>query len=170
MMLATKLSQTYDRVEDRILLIAEDAQASVCRLWLTQRMTNQIVQALVSWLSKQSSSQFPPSDALMVQTWEQAAALGQYVSASPVKWPSDQPDPSGAGLVQSADLQRAGENFRLVFHLKDDMAVASPFSAIELRQWLSIVYDLYKNASWPLEIWPAWFEKPLETATPSIIN
>ena len=170
MIQATKLSQIYDGAEDRILLIGEDAEAAACRLWLTQRMANQIVQALVSWLSRQSSAQFSPSDAVTVQAWEQAAAIGQYVSASPVQWPSDRPTTLREGLVQATDLQRAGENFRLVFHIKDDGPVAFPFSAIELRQWLSIIYGLYKNAGWPLEVWPAWFERPLETATPSIVN
>lgn len=179
MSVANKLSQAYDGVEDRILLLSEDAQGAICRLWLTQRMTNKVILALFKWLGEQSASQLPQVPPTTAQTWNQAAALSQFIPSEPVEVAVTSPSsaPPGAvplieaeGLVRSVDVQRSGEDYMLVFHLGSEATLSSPFTAVELRQWLSILHGLYQTAGWAMEAWPSWMENPIATAVPGSVN
>jgi hypothetical protein len=176
MSVANKLSQAYDGVEDRILLLSEDDQGSICRLWLTQRMTNKVVAALVKWLGEQSASQLPQIPADTAQTWNQAAAVSQFIPSAPVNVSSTPPPlaavaPSASeGLVKSIDVQRSGESYMLIFHLGTEPTLASAFSPVELRQWLSILHGLYQTAGWSMDIWPIWMANPIATAAPNRVN
>ena len=179
MPVAHKLSQVYDSVEDRILLLSEDAEGAVCRLWLTQRMTNKVVLALVKWLGEQSASHLPQVPAETAQTWNQAAAVSQFIPSAPVEVAVSSPSAASAatplsvaaeGLVRSVDVQRSGESYMLIFHLGSEPTLASPFSAVELRQWLSILHGLYQAAGWSMEAWPSWMENPIATAAPNSVN
>ena len=179
MPVANKLSQVYDGIEDRILLLSEDGEGAICRLWLTQRMTSKVVLALVKWLGEQSANQLPQVPAETAQTWNQAAAVSQFIPSAPVEVsvlsPSMAPaDPASSvaaeGLVRSVDVQRSGESYMLIFHLGSEPTLASPFTAVELRQWLSILHGLYQTAGWSMEVWPSWMENPIATAAPNSVN
>ena len=178
MSVANKLSQVYDGVEDRILLLSEDGERAVCRLWLTQRMTNKVVLALVKWLGEQSANQLPQVPPETAQSWNQAAAVSQFIPSAPVEVSapaSPAPSPAKAssaaeGLVRSVDVQRSGESYMLIFHLGAEPTLASPFSAVELRQWLSILHGLYQTAGWSMDVWPSWMDNPIATAAPNSVN
>lgn len=179
MPVASKLSLVYDGVEDRILLLSEDADGAICRLWLTRRMTNRVVLALVKWLGEQSASQLPQVPPATAQTWNQAAAVSQFIPSAPVDVAISSPSAAAAdapasvaaeGLVRSVDVQRSGDSYMLIFHLGPEPTLASPFSAVELRQWLSILHGLYQTAGWSMEAWPSWMENPIATAAPNSVN
>jgi hypothetical protein len=165
---ANKLSQVYDVAEDRILIIAEDAEGKLYRLWLTQRLAIQLVGALVKWLESETPAAATRPHALTVQAWEQAAAIAQYVPAAPVEQ-AVKAD-IREGLVTSIDLQHISGHFTVVFRLSSEVGLMSGFNAMELRQWLSFLHGLFQVAAWPLTPWPAWFEKPLAAAAPSMVN
>ncbi len=179
MPVANKLSQVYDGVEDRILVLSEDAEGEIYRLWLTQRMTNKVILALVKWLGEQSASQLPQISPATAQTWNQAAAVSQFIPSAPVDVGASAPSSAPAeppaslaaeGLVRSVDVQRSGDSYMLIFHLGSEPTLASAFTAVELRQWLSILHGLYQTAGWSMEVWPSWMENPIATAAPNSVN
>ena len=170
MTLAKRLSLSYVGSEDRILVVADDEHQNVFRLWLTQRLITQAVLALVGWLKAPLADDENLSRDLTIQRWEQAAAIAQYSpSLAVAQSPAASVEPR-EGLVTSIDLQHAAAGFALIFHLGSEAVLASHFTAVELRQWLSILYGLYQAAGWPLATWPTWFDKPIEGAAPSLIN
>lgn len=170
MPMATKLSQTYDPVEDRLLLISQDDQGHVYRLWLTQRIATDVVLALTGWLENQPESPLEAACGPVAQVWQQAAAVMQYMPATPVGADKSARPATTEGLVQNVELIRGDEAYVLVLSLASGASLTLPFNPTELRQWLSLLHGLYETSGWPLTAWPAWFKRPLATAAPNTVN
>jgi hypothetical protein len=167
MPVASKLSQTYDRGEDRLLLICEEDQGHVFRLWLTQRMLNDVVLALTGWLEGPAPGQLATVPDPVTQVWQQAAAVVQYVPASPVRVVAPA---TTEGLVQNIELSRGAGSYGLTLSLASGANVTLPFNSLELRQWLSMLHGLYQTSGWPLTVWPDWFNHPIATVAPGVVN
>ncbi len=149
-----KITVSYDEQEDRLHFACEDEAGQVQSLWLTQRLTNRLVGALLSKLD--GTMAHLPNDAReTVQGWEQSAARTLLSPSSPVQSVAAAP----YGLVNSIDISHTDGSFTLMFRWPEQNALALTMNALPLRQWLSIIHDTYVKAGWPLEIWPAWIRE-----------
>ena len=102
----------------------------------------------------------------MVPHMQQSAreAMGQQPPVMPTgnseKW-----------LVRSLDLNWGPGQIVLVLKGEGDQAATIGFPTLIARQWLNVVYDLYRKADWPLTIWPDWMsEGAAAPATPHIVK
>lgn len=164
-----KFTTTYSEHEDRLRLAGEPAAGSAgIALWLTQRLTNRLVQVLTQWLDEDTRvsgrKSFAPE---LEHAFAQEAAARQLEPAPPVDVLPDAPPL----LVSSVDLSREADRYIVVFRggAANEDAPFMRLSNTELRQWLGIVHGLYRAADWPLAPWPEWFDAGARGAHPSAV-
>lgn len=154
-----RLTTEYIDAEDRIRLAGEDSQGQTVVLWLTQRLLNRLVPHLCQWLDQRVGAT-PLTE--VRQAFAQQKARAELAPQPPVKADAD----TQGVLIHSVDLKTANAGMGLQFKGVDGNVVASlQPQPRALRQWLNIVFDQYRKAQWPTEVWPAWVAeaKPLET-------
>jgi hypothetical protein len=162
-----RLTTQYDPAEDRIRLTGTDDEGQTLCLWLTQRLINLLVPHLCQGLEKQASASAAEGMAQPLRSHvEQSFAQQRARAAQRRQAPVVAADGAPQWRVDVLDIKRAPGGVRLVFKgkLEAEQAVVDlPASA--LRQWLGIVFDQYRRASWPTQAWPAWME---EAAMPAV--
>ena len=165
-----RLTSEYVIQEDRIRLSGALPGGSVVVFWMTQRLLLRLVPTLLQWLQSHHAPKSQAVPAEVLQSFAQQAARTQTGNEpqSPVR-----ADPSsGSGwVVNSVDMTQSPETLRLTFKPAADPQAVSvqvwptlPLSAQALRQWLNILYDSWRAAGWPQDIWPDWIR---ESAAPT---
>ena len=155
---AVKFSQSYDQQEDRILLVAETIDGGRIRFWLTQRLANRLVEALVNLFENTDGRGVQAEHQSKVQSWEQAVAVAQHQPQEPVVAQADKPD----SLIHTVNIEARGQAYILTLAGTYDSAVMS-LNSVELRQWFSGLHSHYVAAAWPQGMWPAWITTPVPT-------
>lgn len=148
----TRFTLNYDPSEDRIALDAADAAEATLRLWLTRRLCQGVVKALVEMLEKGAAH---PEATL--QSWEQMAAMQGLGKTPGVKAAADAP----GGLVTMVNVRPGNDRYALRFTFGDDEICRIGLTTTELRQTLSVLHGLYARAAWPSDVWPAWIADPV---------
>ncbi len=145
----SKITTVYSDQQDRVRLLGDTDQGTTCEIWLSNRLLNRLVEAL---MNNTHSDDFQ-SDA--VQAFQHEAASAALEPQAPVQ-AQQQPV---SWLAQSIDVNRGNGASSLLFKDDQDCTAVIAFSDTELRQWLSIVFQAYQNAQWPLAVWPTWFQQ-----------
>ena len=144
---AERLTTEYVQYEDRIRLNLEDAQQQRATLWFTQRLLNRVIPALVKILEEETSGK-PQADE--VQAFTQQRAQRSIEQESPISAVET------AWLVRRVDLTPSAQQIRLLFTDEAEQSARLEVPRVALRQWLSILRELYRRAEWSSEIWPDW--------------
>lgn len=150
-----RITTEYIDTEDRIRLSGEVGNDVPVVIWLTQRLLQRLLPKLLQWLENQNAD-MPHADIL--HGFAQQAAKAELAPQAPVLAGSD----STAWLVQSVDIEQSEQAVSLTFYgVNGQDPVSLALAATPLRQWLSIVYDAYLKAEWPIEVWPGWLRESL---------
>jgi hypothetical protein len=131
----------YNDTEDRIRLVCETDAGPVI-LWLTQRLLQRLVPALVRWLEQQQGR---TSKALTAFAFAQSSARKRRIPPQLPSW-----------LVRTVSLHREKGQIRLTFKADASRTAAITLAIAPLYKWLELLYDAYLAAQWPLTAWPAW--------------
>lgn len=163
MLQLTRFTTVYEPMQDRLALTGRDAGGHGVTIWLTQRFALRLLPTLFAQLDRSGPAQaVRPNvsavapDALRaqaVQAFRQQAARAQQPRLEPVR---PHPDSHFELLATEARLGRQGPGLRVLFLGAAGEAAALVLLPLELRQWLDIVHRHWRNAEWPLTIWPAW--------------
>lgn len=154
-----RITTEYIEAEDRIRLAGE-AGAKTVVLWLTQRLLNRLIPHLCQWLDQRVGAT-PLTE--VRQEFAQQKARAELAPQPPVKADAD----TQGVLIHSVDLKTANAGMGLQFKDVDGNVVASlQLQPRALRQWLNIVFDQYRKAQWPAEVWPGWMEVARPQAAP----
>jgi hypothetical protein len=140
--LLTKVTCTYSELEDRIRMSAMLKEGEPVVFWLTQRLSCRIVRALTAHLEK-SLSQSALVDMGLLLSCQQRDAEWQHEPSEPVPFKEE----TLRILPEKVDLSCSPESAALLLHMNFK----------EMRQWLAIVHRQFKNAGWPMGVWPVWF-------------
>ena len=160
-----RITTEYIDTEDRLRLSGEvGAQATVVVVWLTQRLLNLLIPPLCKWLERQSDVMTGagnptiglPTD--VVQSFAQQAAVAALEQQAPVRAPVHASMFQSGGLVDGVQLLLGDHGVVLRFQLQAQGGdgIQLTLQTQLLRQWLNIVHDQYRQAGWPLDIWPVW--------------
>lgn len=163
-----RFTTDYSPGEDRMRLSGLDAGGQELVLWLTRRLLDLLVFNLCAGLEKHAVQHGPDgsTDALRKQAelgFAQQKALAHLQRSSPV-----QPTPQApAWRVEEVDIAQGAGGARLTFKgVAEGEIAALVLPAAALRQWLGIMFELYRRAGWPVHVWPVWVE---EAAAPSAV-
>jgi len=153
-LLLQKVTTQYVEVEDRVRMTGEVNEELQVVLWFSQRLLGRLLPPIIQWLEKSSTINIR-SD--IYQGFVQQAAAKVLEPQRPVL---ARPN-SGAWLVCSVDLTPRADELLLTFRGSDPAreTVAMQVQVRALRQWLNIVYEQYKNAGWPSDLWPSWMHE-----------
>ena len=156
-----RVTTEYVPAEDRFRLSGELEGDAPLVLWLTQRLLQRLVPALLRWLEQQQGGGGLPGE--VVQGFAQQAAKAALVPQAPVRAVSG----SREWRVSSVDVGGSGRGVVLRFRADEagadaDDGVLLYLEAKPLRQWLGILYEGYVKAGWPLDLWPVWLREGAE--------
>ncbi|ABM40811.1 conserved hypothetical protein [Acidovorax sp. JS42] len=158
MQIAT-ITTRYDAIEDRILLAVADADDIQARLWLTRRMTQRLVAALVDGVQRQIAE--PPAARAEVKVAALAAAnvyaqLQARISKKPAP-PVEPPSAAPQHLIQEIGVRNGRNGARILeFRCRDRGPATLMLSLTEQRQWLESLKSACGAAHWALDVWPGW--------------
>ena len=158
-----RITTEYIELEDRLRLAGEVENAAPVVMWLTQRLLQRLLPALLQWLEHQGGD-MPRAEVL--QSFAQQAARSELTPQAPVRVAAG----CAAWLAQSVDITRSEQIISLTFRGAGDQDATLILAAKPLRQWLSIVHDAYLKAAWPLNVWPDWIrESTLAAGQQSVV-
>ncbi|MFA5678998.1 MAG: hypothetical protein WC953_11445 [Pseudomonas sp.] len=153
-----RLTTVYNALEDRVQISGQTASGEVIVIWVTQRLLNRMVVALIEWLEQQDS---PVPRADLLHSVKQARAINQL--AEQARQEGGEPVSSAAAssswLAVSVDVQRRVDQLVLVFKAASEAGAsqaALPLSALALRQWLNILLQACVHGEWSTAVWPDW--------------
>lgn len=153
-----RFTTEYHPAEDRIRFLVTDAKGSVQLLWLTRRLINRLILAVVECLEKETESK-PESEIL--QSFSQQSATSKISPEEQVVGEID----TESWLVTHIDLTPSQQVVKLVFYDKNEHRARLNFSRIKLRQWMSILSEMYRRAGWLESIWPDWLDPQSNQST-----
>lgn len=151
-LLLSKVTLTYSEVEDRILMSAKLDGGDVVVFWLTLRLCGRLVNELTGYLERSASRPVYVDTGLLL-TCHQREVMWQHVPSEPVSLSKGALQVLPVKVVLSCSSQGAV----LLFYLRDGQDAQLHMNLQKLRQWLAIVHQQYKNAGWPMDVWPEWF-------------
>ncbi len=149
-----KITTQYIDDEDRLRILGESSEGTTCEIWLSHRLLDRLVDNLFSNIKVKGAV----NDVL--QVFEQEAASSSLVEQPPV----EKINKPVSWLAKEVDIKRDADNTSLVFKGEKSRSAQIFFQTVELRQWLSIIYNAYKIAEWSVEEWPSWFKESKEVA------
>ena len=156
----TRLTPTYDRAQDRLRVAIETKAGAVLVLWLTQRVSNQIVMALARWLEADVKQLAEGRNAAPLHGFEQSAAVAQHRAQTAVAAQKAR----DCGLVHQVDMSRKGERYSLALHTTAGDTAQLRSGATEMRQLLDIFRRMYQAGEWSTAGWPRWAAQEPEVA------
>ena len=154
-----RVTSEYIESEDRIRLTAISNAEETLILWITQRLLVRLITHFLGWLEKEApevarSSAVGSEAKSALQGMAQQSAAAKLQEQSAVTATSD----STTLLVKEIDIKMSEEAVLLVFKCDDDQKAELSFTVQQLRQWLGMIHRLWRQAEWPLSIWPEWMD------------
>ena len=159
MTILQRITTEYIESEDRIRLTAITDAEETLILWTTQRLLIRLVAHFLGWLEKEApevarSSAIGTGATSALQGMAQQSAVANLQEQSAVTANSD----SAALLVKEIDIKMSEEAVLLVFKCDDGQNAELSFTIQQLRQWLGMIHQLWRQAEWPVSVWPDWMD------------
>jgi hypothetical protein len=156
------ITTDYDQDEDRIFLAVVDSKNTRRKLWLTRRLTERLISALVQGLTIRTEDDQPvaPRAIEAAQVYAQLEARISRKPATPVEMDNS----ATQYLVNQIKVKTADNEVRVIeFYFKAASDKASPpvelvLTPTELRQWLEVLRTTTVTSQWREDIWPDWFK------------
>ena len=160
MPLLQRITSEYIESEDRIRLTGLNEAELTQSLWLTQRLLVKLLAHFLNWLEQEAPevtgrSAIESTAKSVLQGIAQQSA-SQELTQQPAVTPSLD---SNTWLVTEVDISSADEAVSLVFKSADGQQAELGFSVQQLRQWLGIIHSLWRQAQWPMALWPDWMDE-----------
>lgn len=145
-----KLTQSYDRVEDRVRISIQDADGRIICLWLTLRLANMMVGVLARWSADIQEDIAKKKHEVQVSY----AVAGSKPPALPVKASAAKEE----ALMTTVDFTLADKGYRLTFKWGVTGIASITMQAKEMQQYINALHQMYEAAKWPLIAWPSTLE------------
>lgn len=152
-----RITTQYIEHEDRLRLTGITDQGEAVVLWLSQRLLLRLIPHLTAWLEKtgnpgQSAAAADQRINEQLQDQAQRTARNELTPLPPVTPESG----TRTWMAHTVDVAHNPGAVRMTFRGDPDLSVDLGLNSRELRQWLAIVYDMWRLAQWPDSIWPNW--------------
>ena len=154
-----RITSEYIESEDRIRLTAISNAEETLILWITQRLLVRLITHFLGWLEKEApkvswSSAIDTGAKSALQGMAQQSAVANLQNQSAVTANSE----STTLLVKEIDIKMSEETVLLVFKCDDGRKAELSFTIQQLRQWLGMIHQLWRQAEWPVSVWPDWMD------------
>lgn len=161
-----KITTVYVDKEDRIRLTGALQNGDTIVIWLTLRMLQLLVPSLANWLQRSDTVAGAAHGAEKdVQSFRQQAAKASIEKQLPVAATGQ----SLTWVAVGVDYRSNNTQIHLVFKGQNNEAASLDLPLEACRQWLSILFDAYKLAAWPMTAWPDWISESVAPQTTGLI-
>jgi hypothetical protein len=150
-----KITMAYSEDEDRISISAVLRDGGTARIWLTQRMANRLIPALINAIKPRHKD---PAYVDIIAGVSLTKAIARQEPQAPVS----AKEPGHEWLVSKIDLQMPTSGAVVIFYGTAGQSARIGFNFDLLRQWLSILQRVYAAAEWRGADWPDWMAAPSE--------
>lgn len=153
----------FDENEDRIRLAVADAGRSARVLWLTRRLAERLVPALIKGLKIQSDdADTKPAEVQAAQVYAQLEARIAKKPGKPVVVAAQ----AEQGLVREIKVKTASNGVRVIeFHCKGQESAELLLKPSDVRLWLEVLHQAFVKGQWRHDIWPQWLQTQARTRT-----
>jgi hypothetical protein len=148
-----KVTLRYSEREDRIGMFAELDEGDGMVIWLTLR----ICRLLVNSLCKRVEQEVSPVQRDLELPFRQQKAEWQLRPSKPVV--VEHAGAQHTAVPDSIKVSYSAQGVSLVFCAGNLHVAMLALTQTELRQWLSMLYRLFRKAKWPMDGWPAWISQ-----------
>ena len=157
----SQITTTYDSRQDRLRLETADEDGRHLVLWLTRRLADRVVTALVGILESdgqpaagRGGGASPGKTAAVAQFMQQTAADLKFRPVARERPAA----PREEWLLTAISLRGNGRKLALEFRWGDEghAGASMTIDRVRLRQWMRIMYRVYQKSGWPAEHWPQW--------------
>jgi hypothetical protein len=152
------ITTEYDENEDRIRFTVANTDQQAFVMWLTRRLAERMVPALVAGIKpKELDEDTLPQAVQAAQVYAQLEARLARKPAQAVQAPSYAPH----GLIREISVKTAVNGARVLTFRADDMVPAQlVMSSKEQRQWLEMLRLGFHKGQWRKDVWPNWIRLP----------
>ena len=156
----TRISVGYDENEDRIFIDCSDGKAA-CRLWLTRRITERLLSALVNVLERSSPRllRTPAEMRLDVIAFEHLSAINRPEPAAPATGADQAMIDTGAVLLHRVDVEVTPQAFRVLFHSTTEPRAGLTIDRTELHKTLALLDQCATAAEWDVGGATEWLRR-----------
>ena len=154
------ITTEYVEAEDRIRLAVADAAGATRVLWLTRRIAERLVPALIKGLKIESDAQeaqpFAVQAVQAAQVYAQLEARILKKPGAPVVVAAQ----DAQGLVHELKVRTAKGGVRVIqFHCLEQEPAELVLKPAEMRLWLEALQMGFVKGQWRLDIWPKWLQQ-----------
>jgi hypothetical protein len=155
-----RITTLYEADQDRMSLTAQLGDGSFARIWLTQRIVNRLIPALINQVRP---DHVDGTYADVIAGVAQQRAVERHEPQAPVR----AAEAGHEWLVSKINMQIGQNGAILSFCNADGETAKLAMNAELLRQWLAILRRVYLMAEWQGADWPRWMATPStpDTAT-----
>ncbi|GJE41351.1 hypothetical protein [Methylobacterium soli] len=163
-LIARSLQFAYSEAEDRLSLLASDAERRVVHVALTRRLTNSLVNGLANLLEQSSPlATTAPADLRddIILLEHQDALYGETQVPSPVAVAGGEetrlnvPAPR---LVQAVDVNITPRTFELLFRAGPSPLIRLSLTRLEVHRVIENLSQRAQAAGWNMSVESAWME------------
>ena len=155
-----RITSEYIDTEDRIRVTAQTEDDKILVLWFTLRLMSRLVDHCIKLLEKHppETTKTPIMDKKSksnAQSFAQQSAqqnLHKEKSVSAIENSDDY-------LIQEVDVKVTSESLILILKAEGTENSELCLSSEALRQWLGIIFSIWKAADWPTSLWPTWMDE-----------
>lgn len=144
-----RITTLYSPEQDRISLSANLREGGTARIWLTQRIVDRLISALVKIVKPHHPD---PVYAEIIAGVAQQQAVSRHELQAPVKITETEHE----WLVSKIDLQMPRSGVVVIFYNAAGQNARVAMNVELLRQWLTILRRVYVTAEWDGAEWPEW--------------
>lgn len=154
------ITTAYNQDEDRLRFAIVDEEGHHRVLWLTRRLAERLVPALLQGMVAPAAEDAAPPEAPAGTSPADAAQVYAQLEARLAQKPLPpiEPGPDAPqGVVYEITLKAADQGLRgMEFHCRSMSPCELFLTPRELRQWLQLVHTCFRMGQWREDIWPAW--------------
>tara|TARA_E500000331_G_scaffold353699_1_gene404933 strand:+ start:465 stop:971 length:507 start_codon:yes stop_codon:yes gene_type:complete len=145
-----RITTQFVDIEDRVKISALSQDNETLVLWLTQRLLIRIVDRCLTFVDENigaKGANLPVSEASSNKqpNLQQISPSEEAVVATLN---------CRSLLIQEVDLRYYQDQLSIVFRHNKENQFSLHFDRQQLCQWLTIIFNIWRQAEWPMTIWP----------------
>ena len=147
-----RITTSYSPEEDRLAIVGEQDNGAAVRIWITKRISDQLVSHFIKIITPNCEDSFYAELAA-------GAALKQAIAKRIPQEPVPLDKIGEEWLVSKVEVKASSKAVTLVFEGGDSFQTNLSMNADGLRNWLSIIRNTYEKAGWSRAGWPGWLAR-----------
>ena len=143
-----KITTQFIDFEDRVRISAVSSDNETLILWLTQRLLIRVVKRCLTFLEEETNKPTQKSKHSGGNLEKQSTSIAPIEKAVSVK------KNCRSLLIREVDLKYYQSRLSIVFRQDSENQASLELNHLQLCQLMTIIFKVWHQAEWPIEVWP----------------